>query len=69
MFYAILVRHRIAKSEEEMGHYAELKNKLLGIMVREEEGPLEILTDLGADCLAKVEVCHSNAYVCSKEES
>lgn len=40
-----------------MGQYAELKGKLSSIMVREEEGPLEMLTDLGADCFAKVKVC------------
>lgn len=39
-----------------MGQYAELKDKLSSIMVREEEGPLEMLTDLGADCFAKVKV-------------
>lgn len=39
-----------------MGHYAELTNKLSGIMVREDEGPLEMLTDLGADCFAKAKV-------------
>lgn len=47
---------RIAKVEHEMGQYAELKDKLSSIMVREEEGPLEMLTDLGADCFAKVKV-------------
>lgn len=47
---------RIAKVEHEMGQYAELKTKLSSIMVREEEGPLEMLTDLGADCFAKVKV-------------
>lgn len=47
---------RIAKVEEEMANYAELKNKLSDIMVREEEGPLEMLTDLGADCFVKVKV-------------
>lgn len=49
-------RFRIAKVEEELGHYADLTSKLEGIMVREEEGPLEMLADLGADCHAKVEV-------------
>eukprot|EP00903_Cladosiphon_okamuranus_P005696 g5657.t1 len=49
-------RERIAKIEHEMGQYAELKGKLSSIMVREEEGPLEMLTDLGADCFAKVKV-------------
>ncbi|CAN0119048.1 unnamed protein product [Hapterophycus canaliculatus] len=39
-----------------MSQYAELKDKLSSIMVREEEGPLEMLTDLGADCFAKVKV-------------
>lgn len=47
---------RIAKVEHEMSQYAELKDKLSSIMVREEEGPLEMLTDLGADCFAKVKV-------------
>lgn len=47
---------RIAKVEHEMGQYAELKGKLSSIMVREEDGPLEMLTDLGADCFAKVKV-------------
>lgn len=47
---------RIAKIEHEMGQYAELKEKLSSIMVREEEGPLEMLADLGADCFAKVKV-------------
>lgn len=47
---------RIAKIEHEMGQYAELKGKLSSIMVREEEGPLEMLSDLGADCFAKVKV-------------
>lgn len=39
-----------------MAHYADLKTKLSGIMVREEEGPLEMLTDVGADCFVKVKV-------------
>lgn len=39
-----------------MNQYTELKEKLSNIMVREEEGPLEMLTDLGADCFAKVKV-------------
>lgn len=39
-----------------MDQYAELKKKLAGIMVREEEGPLKMLTELGADCFARVEV-------------
>ena len=47
---------RIAKVEEEMAHYAELKKKLSDIMVREDEGPLEMLTDVGADCFVKVKV-------------
>lgn len=47
---------RIAKVEHEKGQYTELKDKLSSIMVREEEGPLEMLTDLGADCFAKVKV-------------
>lgn len=47
---------RISKVEEEMANYAELKKKVSGIMVREEEGPLEMLTDLGADCFVKVKV-------------
>lgn len=49
-------RTRRDKVEEEMGHYAELKTKLSSIMVREEEGPLEMLTELGADCFAKAKV-------------
>lgn len=52
LFYSF----RIAKIETEMGHYAELTNKLSSIMVREDEGPLEMLTDLGADCFAKAKV-------------
>lgn len=51
-----LVSTRVAKVEHEMGQYAELKEKLSSIMVREEDGPLEMLTDLGADCFAKVKV-------------
>lgn len=51
-----LVSARVAKVEHEMGQYAKLKEKLSGIMVREEDGPLEMLTDLGADCFAKVKV-------------
>ncbi|CAN0505260.1 unnamed protein product [Ectocarpus sp. 12 AP-2014] len=49
-------RERAVKVEHEMGQYADLKEKLSGIMVREEDGPLEMLTDLGADCFAKVKV-------------
>lgn len=47
---------RIAKIEEEVGHYDDLTSKVKNIMVREDEGPLEMLADLGADCHAKVEV-------------
>lgn len=53
---------RIAKVEHEMGQYAELKTKLSGIMVREEDGPLEMLTDLGADCFVKVKVKRKDTY-------
>lgn len=49
-------RNRKAKLEEEAGQYAELKQKLSGIMVREDDGPLEMLSDLGADCFTKVQV-------------
>lgn len=39
-----------------MGQYAELKEKLSSIMAREEQGPFEMLAELGADCHTRVKV-------------
>lgn len=44
------------KVEEEIGHYAQLKDKVADIMSREQPGPLEMMTDLGADCYTRVKV-------------
>lgn len=39
-----------------MGQYAELKEKLSSIMAREDQGPLEMLAELGGDCYTRVKV-------------
>lgn len=39
-----------------MDQYAELKEKLSSIMAREDQGPLEMLAELGADCYTRVRV-------------
>ncbi|CAM9678573.1 unnamed protein product [Ascophyllum nodosum] len=49
-------RERIAKIEEEIDQYTKLKEKLSGILVREDQGPLEMLVELGADCHTRAKV-------------
>lgn len=53
---ALVEYYRIETVEEELGHYVELIGKLRGIISRQEQGPMEMVTDLGADCYTRVKV-------------